>query len=84
MPIKADTLVAVTQRGLGLGHRMRLKEPNGNFRVCFPVEAFLLQDQGWDAAFEERRPQVMCSRDDAKNAHDVVALVDACYMPATS
>ena len=42
-------------------------------RVFLGVEAFLLQDQGWDAAFEERQPAFMCSRDDAKNAHDVAA-----------
>jgi hypothetical protein len=39
--------------------------------VLLAIKPFLLQDQYWNAAFEQRQPRVMCSSYNSKNAHGV-------------
>jgi hypothetical protein len=45
-------------------------------RMLLAVEPFLLQDQGWDAAFKYYQPRVMCSSYDSENAHGLKTDVD--------
>ena len=37
--------------------------------MLLAVESLFLQDQGWNAVFNERQPGIMGSRDESEDAH---------------